>query len=90
LIEKADLASIDLKYNHEKKEYIRLCAGNWFKKRPNDILLAKINQLDIFENYDYDLIYITKDIKKIFKLPVNTKIIHLKHERLIIINDKYK
>jgi hypothetical protein len=91
LIKEANFVSIDLKFNRKKKEYIKLCdQGNTFKKRPKDIILSKTNQQNIFENYDYDVIYITKDIQNYFKLSVDAKIIQLKHERLIIINGKYK
>ena len=90
-IKKVNFASIDLKYNKEGKGYLKLCnQGNRFIKRPDDLVFNKNYQLNIFDNYDYDLIYTTKNMQSYFKFTSDTKIIKLENERFIIINDKYK
>lgn len=91
MIKNAHFISNKLFINDQGNEYIKLCnQANTFKKRTKDILLNKKIKLNIFKNFDYDIIYAHKDIEDYFEFSDEVIKVNVEYDRVIFINEKYK
>jgi hypothetical protein len=84
-IKKISFASQNIFFNKDKDQFVSMCYNSIVKKRSDDILLHKSQKYDASKNFD--ILYTTNDMLKFFKIPSSAKIINLKLERVLIINN---